>query len=107
MSRISCLDCVRKHLSQASILMDESALGYPHHKWFAVGHLAEAESECRREHLEFAKEIRKCRLAIMNGNEEPCFDTLLITACSVAGENVVLDKNNSKTIEKEEKKLKV
>jgi tetratricopeptide (TPR) repeat protein len=68
MSRETCLDCVRKHLAQASVLMDEAALGYPHHRWYAYGHLAEAESESRREYPEFSKEVRECRVQIMHND---------------------------------------
>lgn len=43
--RPSCLNCVRKHLAQASILATEAVQGYPEHKWLAIGHLAEASEE--------------------------------------------------------------
>lgn len=64
-TREDCFFCVRKHLAQAQILLDESQLGYPLHKWLAVGHLAEAESEVLRYSLEFAKKIRETRIRIM------------------------------------------
>jgi hypothetical protein len=95
--RGTCLDCVRKHLAQASALMDEAGCGYSFHKWYAVGHLAEAESECRALYPLFTQEIRECRLKIMNGETEPCFDQLIIKACRLAGEEVVLHHQNSKT----------
>jgi len=61
--RKSCLDCARKHLGQAAVLMDEAVLGYPTHRWRAVGHLAEAESELVRDYLHVAMEIREHRVA--------------------------------------------
>jgi hypothetical protein len=64
-SRKSCLDCVRKHLAQAEVLMEEAKLGYPEHKWLAVGHLGEASAESLQEYPEFSDEIRKHRLAYM------------------------------------------
>ena len=63
--RESCLDCVRKHIAQALILLTESKLGHPEHKWLAVGHLAEAEAESVQMFLEFAKKIRRFRLTII------------------------------------------
>ena len=102
MARKSCLLCVRKHLAQASILMDESHFGYPHHKWFAVGHLAEAESECRGKIPEFSKKIRIGRLLIMEDKGEPNFDDLIIEACRLNGEEIIFDENNSKKFEEEE-----
>ncbi len=101
MCRKSCMDCVRKHLAQASVLLDETHLGYPHHRWLAVGHLAEAESECLDEHPEFAAKIRECRLRAMKSLDESrdaCIEMLLIEACRVAGEedDLVYDPNNSK-----------
>ena len=100
MARTSCLDCVRKHIAQASILMDEASLGYPLHKWYAVGHLAEAESESLQQYPELSIKIRECRLSLMNKNAEVCFDKLLINICRVAKEDEYLkfDKNNSKKI---------
>ena len=87
MARHTCLDCVRKHLAQASVLMDEAALGYPHHRWLAVGHLAEAESESLREQPEFAKQIRECRIEIMTGTRiSNCIEELIRKACILAGD---------------------
>lgn len=94
--RNSCLDCVRKHIAQASILIDESCLGYPHHKWYAVGHLAEAESESCNEHPLLAQEIREARLAVMNNEKIPSFDSLIIKICKLDGENITYHPGNSK-----------
>lgn len=62
--RLSCLQCVLKHVAQASILVDESKLGYPWHFWLALGHLAEAESESVERYPELAEEIREIRLGM-------------------------------------------
>ena len=67
--RTSCLKCVRKHLAQASILLDESHLGYPHHKWFAIGHLAEAESESLLDYPKLASEIREMRVNLIENKK--------------------------------------
>jgi hypothetical protein len=67
--------------------MDEAALGYPHHRWLAVGHLAEAESESLREHPELSKEIRMCRIEIMKRQRETnCIEELIRKACILAGD---------------------
>jgi predicted phosphoribosyltransferase len=63
--RESCLDCVRKHIAQAIILLKESKLGHPNHFWLALGHLAEAEEESMKDHLNFAEYIRKERHKIL------------------------------------------
>lgn len=65
--RPSCLLCVRKHISQAIVLLSESKKGYPEHRWIAMGHLAEAEDESMKEHAELANQIRDARLDIQNG----------------------------------------
>ncbi|GAF72617.1 unnamed protein product [marine sediment metagenome] len=64
--RESCLDCVRKHIAQALILLTESKLGHPEHKWLAVGHLAEAEAESVADYEVLAKSIRNERLKIID-----------------------------------------
>ena len=43
--RFPCIDCARKHLAQATVLLGEVHLGYPDHIWIAIGHLAEASDE--------------------------------------------------------------
>jgi hypothetical protein len=40
-------------------------MGYELHRWLAVGHLAEAETESCSEFPEMANDIRKVRLALM------------------------------------------
>ena len=66
--RESCLDCVRKHIAQALILLTESKLGHPEYKWLAVGHLAEAEAESVQMFIEFANQIRSERLKIIEND---------------------------------------
>jgi hypothetical protein len=101
MSRGSCLDCARKHIAQAMILMDEAALGYPFHRWYAAGHLAEAESERRGEYPELARKIRTARLACMDRRRrELNFDDLIREACLLDGgpgaEDLAQDEASSK-----------
>ena len=64
-----CLLCTLKHLGQAHVLMDEAMLGYPSHKWLAIGHLAEAESECLRCCYTLARTIRRHRIQYEETNE--------------------------------------
>jgi hypothetical protein len=67
--------------------MDEAALGYPHHRWLAVGHLAEAESESLREQPQLSAAIRACRIEIMTGKRETnCIEELIRKACVLAGD---------------------
>jgi len=64
-----CLLCILKHLSQADVLMDEASLGYPMHRWRAIGHMAEAESECLGFSVTLARRIRLRRLLYIDGEE--------------------------------------
>ena len=80
--RSTCLDCVRKHLGQASALLVESKLGYPIHHWFAVGHLAEAETEALQKFPKYASKIRLFRLAVMEGRNTPCTIAALIDSAT-------------------------
>lgn len=86
----TCLDCVRKHLAQASVLLDETALGYPHHRWLAAGNLAEAERESRHLYPELAATIRRERLAVMRSHEEALtvdLEELIRQVCLIANED--------------------
>lgn len=65
--RPPCIECVRKHIAQAIILLGESEMGYPEHLWLAVGHLAEASEECLGLYPLVAAEIREHRLKAMEG----------------------------------------
>lgn len=64
--RTTCIDCAIKHLAQAQVLLDEMQLGYPTHRWLAMGHLAEAESELLDQQPELAHEIRQARIIVAN-----------------------------------------
>lgn len=59
--RPSCLDCVRKHIGQSAVLFQEALQGYPDHRWLALGHLAEAESESQAICSDFAGRLRNER----------------------------------------------
>lgn len=61
--RISCLECVRKHLGEAEIAIEESFSGYPHHMMWAVGSFSHAASEALKAYPELAHTIRETRLA--------------------------------------------
>ena len=69
--RPSCLDCARKHIAQAIILLGEARLGYPDHKWLAVGHLAEASEELLGDYPVLAADIRTARLLVMEDGAVP------------------------------------
>ena len=69
--RTACLNCARKHLAQASILMMEARQGYPLHEWFAMGHLAEAGDELVQEWPDVANEIREHRKLYEDNREYP------------------------------------
>lgn len=60
--REACLQCARKHIGQAEVLMQETMLGYPLHAYLAIGHLAEAEAELLDNYPNIAKNIRSERV---------------------------------------------
>jgi hypothetical protein len=60
--RESCFDCARKHLAQALVLANEAMMGYPVHRWLAIGHLAEASDELIKLHPQLAHMIRTERI---------------------------------------------
>jgi len=62
--REPCADCCRKHLGQASALLQESLQGYPDHRWLAIGHVAEAEAEIQGLHPDIAQGLRDTRKAM-------------------------------------------
>lgn len=63
--RDNCLNCARKHLAQALILMIEVLMShdYRDHKWIAIAHIAEAESELCIKWKDIAWELREHRKA--------------------------------------------
>jgi hypothetical protein len=65
-----CARCAIKHLGKAKILMDESKLGYPHHVWYAMANMSEAEDEIVDRMPEMAAEIRLARLSLQTGLQE-------------------------------------
>lgn len=76
--RDSCLDCARKHLAQAGILIMEELTGdYPTHKWWAVGHMAEAADELMKEFPTLAHCVRTARLDYMENNTAPDINNLI------------------------------
>lgn len=75
--RETCLDCVLKHLGQAAVLVDEAEMGYPLHKYLAIGHMAEASSECIENYPELAQRIRDARLIYQ--------DTGVVNVLSIIG----------------------
>jgi len=81
--RKTCLDCTRKHLSQAAVLMEEALQGYPDHRWLAVGHLAEASTESLDQYPDLAKEIRAHRVAYMN---DPAYKVPVVALIGKASE---------------------
>lgn len=66
--RESCLSCGKKHIAKAIILLSESKLDYPLHKWLALGNLSEAEDELVNEYPKLANRIRQARIDIELGN---------------------------------------
>lgn len=59
-----CPRCAVKHLAQARALLKERFKGYPHHVWYAMGHMAEAEDEIIDHMPEEAKSIRLSRVKL-------------------------------------------
>jgi len=51
------------------VLMDEAILGYPTHRYLAIGHMAEAESEALGYDIVIAQEIRDYRKEYVAGNQ--------------------------------------
>ena len=100
--RPSCLDCCRKHLAQALVLMHEAVKGYPAHAWLAVGHMSEAEDETATDFPELTELIREYRLEYMlhiNGLVEDKFDTDLISIIEVV--TTTYNSNSDTKIPKE------
>lgn len=65
MARPSCIRCTIKHITKAIALLVESRLGYPLHRFLAVGELAEAEAEALRWYG-LAVSIREERVRILD-----------------------------------------
>lgn len=97
--RKTCLDCVRKHLGTAYVLLGEYAddpVKYLTHFWYAVGHLEEATRECWATYPQAATAIRNVRLELMHNDDFwPDFDILIKLICKLA------DEENAQKEEKE------
>lgn len=82
--RYSCLLCTLKHLGQASALITEAYLGYPLHKWLAIGHMAEAEAESVLDYPELSSLIRQQRTDYMEDRALPDIIGLIELASDIA-----------------------
>ena len=65
--RVSCGECLRKHLGSAIVCAHEVENGYPHHDLLVIGHLSEAEQESARENPDLAEGIRRLRRRFQQG----------------------------------------
>ena len=63
--RKSCVDCVRRHLGSAAIVIKEMAMGYPHYDIYAIGELEHAADESLALHRDLALVIREHRILWM------------------------------------------
>ena len=64
----TCLDCYRKHIGTANAYENESPLGYPSHKWLAIGEICAAEHEVLKKYPELAEITRNYRKEFMEKN---------------------------------------
>jgi len=86
--RESCINCSQKHISQAIVLLDEAALGYPIHRLLAFGHMAEAESELIKAYLSVAELIREERVkATEDKNYQPTLMEVLELLSAIEEQN--------------------
>jgi len=85
--RPTCTHCAIKHLSQAMITLSESRQGYPTHRFYALGHMAEAGDELAKEYPKYAEMIRAERKKLEDDPDyTPDFKELIETVdeeCSV------------------------
>ena len=70
MSQDTCLDCYKKHIATACVFEDEAAIGvgYPLHKWLAIGELNAAEKEVVKNYPMLAQITREHRIAYQVDN---------------------------------------
>lgn len=68
--RSSCPNCSMKHISNAIVLLNESKMGYPAHRWLAIGHLDQAAEEILRDYPIIANTIRNIRLELMENPDK-------------------------------------
>ena len=99
MKRESCVLCAAKHVAQARVLILESRRGYPEHYYFALGHLAEAEDELEKHHLELARAVRAERKKLEEDHDYRIPFSELVLKVAVQGEEET--EARIKAIEKE------
>ena len=87
--RPSCVKCALKHIAQARALLLEKCKGYPHHYWYAMGHLAEAEDELVKEYPLLANIVRDERLLLETNKEYDIDFKNLISLLTKDIENVL------------------
>ena len=85
-TRVSCIECVEKHLGSAMVQIAETRDGYAH-RLRAIGHLHEAEDESQ-EYPELHAAIRAARKAYQRGGLPPNIMELASLT------NAVIDKIN-------------
>lgn len=105
--RVSCLNCARKHLAQASILMMEAKQGYPVHFWFAMGHLAEAADELVQDYPKLANEIREHRKIYEENADYPIpIEELIEQINKIEADAIAADARDSQKVHRRGKKRK-
>lgn len=97
MNRDFCPRCAIKHLAQARILLLERDKGYPHHVWYAQGHMAEAEDEIIERMPDEANMIREQRVALdKDPRAKIDFKTLLYKVATVGMLPELMDDEETK-----------
>ena len=81
-TRLSCVECVEKHLGAALVLLTETREGYAY-RLRAIGHLFEAEDESQ-EWPELHAAIREARKAYQADGTLPEWETLAETVVRTA-----------------------
>lgn len=77
--QLTCLICYRKHIATACVFENESHLGYPLHRWLAVGELCAAENEVINKYPELAATTRDYRIKFMSeGVPVPTLDLIAL-----------------------------
>lgn len=76
--RPTCLKCVLKHLGQALVLLEECRSGYPFHRYYVAGHMAEASSESINLFPDIAQRIRDERKKFEEFDEDPDIFAIMI-----------------------------
>ena len=72
MLRNSCLSCVLKHCSQAYVLLSEyfdDPIGFEEHFFYAIGHLAEACDESKKDYPLLGAVLRATRRKLQEEDE--------------------------------------